>query len=131
MSYQRGFLRDRITLWNPTRKDSEYGAGYIKYTPMAKVWANVSFVKGQRALRNGEIDVYQTVMVRLDCHAMLTKRTRIEYDGRFWIIDSFNRDLGKNECQLTMFEIDDINKEEMVVEPEPIEPEPEPVNPLT
>lgn len=131
MSYQRGFLRDRITLWNPTRKDSEYGAGYIKYTPMAKVWANVSFVKGQRAMRNGEIDVYQTVMVRLDCHAMLTKRTRIEYDGRFWIIDSFNRDLGKNECQLTMFEIDDINKEEMVVEPEPIEPEPEPVNPLT
>lgn len=126
MSYQRGFLRDRITLWNPTRKDSEYGAGYIKYTPMAKVWANVSFVKGQRAMRNGEIDVYQTVMVRLDCHAMLTKRTRIEYDGRFWIIDSFNRDLGKNECQLTMFEIDDINKEEMVVEPEP-----EPVNPLT
>lgn len=131
MSYQRGFLRDRITLWNPTRKDSEYGAGYIKYTPMAKVWANVSFVKGQRAMRNGEVDVYQTVMVRLDCHAMLTKRTRIEYDGRFWIIDSFNRDLGKNECQLTMFEIDDINKEEMVVEPEPIEPEPEPVNPLT
>ena len=126
MSYQRGFLRDRITLWNPTRKDSEYGAGYIKYTPMAKVWANVSFVKGQRAMRNGEVDVYQTVMVRLDCHAMLTKRTRIEYDGRFWIIDSFNRDLGKNECQLTMFEIDDINKEEMVVEPEP-----EPVNPLT
>lgn len=125
MSYQRGFLRDRITLWNPTRKDSEYGAGYIKYTPMAKVWANVSFVKGQRAMRNGEIDVYQTVMVRLDCHAMLTKRTRIEYDGRFWIIDSFNRDLGKNECQLTMFEIDDINKEEMVVDPEP-----EPVNPL-
>lgn len=125
MSYQRGFLRDRITLWNPTRKDSEYGAGYIKYTPMAKVWANVSFVKGQRAMRNGEIDVYQTVMVRLDCHAMLTKRTRIEYDGRFWIIDSFNRDLGKNECQLTMFEIDDINKEEMVVEPKP-----EPVNPL-
>lgn len=125
MSYQRGFLRDRITLWNPTRKDSEYGAGYIKYTPMAKVWANVSFVKGQRALRNGEVDVYQTVMVRLDCHAMLTKRTRIEYDGRFWIIDSFNRDLGKNECQLTMFEIDDINKEEMVVEPKP-----EPVNPL-
>ena len=131
MSYQRGFLRDWITLWNPTRKDSEYGAGYIKYTPMAKVWANVSFVKGQRAMRNGEVDVYQTVMVRLDCHAMLTKRTRIEYDGRFWIIDSFNRDLGKNECQLTMFEIDDINKEEMVVEPEPIEPEPEPVNPLT
>lgn len=130
MSYQRGFLRDRITLWNPTRKDSEYGAGYIKYTPMAKVWANVSFVKGQRAMRNGEVDVYQTVMVRLDCHAMLTKRTRIEYDGRFWIIDSFNRELGKNECQLTMFEIDDINKEEMVVEPEPIEPEPEPVNPL-
>ena len=122
MSYQRGFLRDRITLWNPTRKDSEYGAGYIKYTPMAKVWANVSYVKGQRAMRNGEIEVYQTVMVRLDCHAMLTKRTRIEYDGRFWIIDSFNRDLGKNECQLTMFEIDDINKEEMVVEPEPTEP---------
>lgn len=122
MSYQRGFLRDRITLWNPTRKDSEYGAGYIKYTPMAKVWANVSFVKGQRAMRNGEVDVYQTVMVRLDCHAMLTKRTRIEYDGRFWIIDSFNRDLGKNECQLTMFEIDDINKEEMVVEPEPVNP---------
>lgn len=126
MSYQRGFLRDRITLWNPTRKDSEYGAGYIKYTPMAKVWANVSFVKGQRAMRNGEVDVYQTVMVRLDCHAMLTKRTRIEYDGRFWIIDSFNRDFGQNECQLTMFEIDDINKEEMVVEPEP-----DPVNPLT
>ena len=122
MSYQRGSLRDRITLWNPTRKDSEYGAGYIKYTPMAKVWANVSFVKGQRAMRNGEVDVYQTVMVRLDCHAMLTKRTRIEYDGRFWIIDSFNRDLGKNECQLTMFEIDDINKEEMVVEPEPVNP---------
>lgn len=126
MSYQRGFLRDRITLWNPTRKDSEYGAGYIKYTPMAKVWANVSFVKGQRAMRNGEVDVYQTVMVRLDCHAMLTKRTRIEYDGRFWIIDSFNRDFGQNECQLTMFEIDDINKEEMIVEPEP-----DPVNPLT
>lgn len=131
MSYQRGFLRDRITLWNPTHKESEYGGWHLRYIPMAKAWANVSFVKGQRALRNGEIDVYQTVMVRLDCHAMLTKRTRIEYDGRFWIIDSFNRDLGKNECQLTMFEIDDINKEEMVVEPEPIEPEPEPVNPLT
>ena len=133
MSYQRGFLNSRITLWNPTRQQSEYGAGYIKYTPMVKVWANVTFVKGQRAMRNGEIDVYQFAMVRLDCHPLLNRRTRIEYDGRYWIVDSFNRDLEKNECQFTIFEIDDIEKIDGDTPVEPTDPETpvEPTDPET
>lgn len=110
MSFNRGFLNRRIVIWNPQRMDSLYGGATIAYFAERSIWANVKYVKGIRAMHQGQTDVYQTLMIRCDFTYDLTDRSRLEYDGKYYAIDSFNADRTTNEIQMTVFQIEDINK---------------------
>lgn len=110
MSYPRGKLCERIRLYNPVSVPGQYGSTVTKYiAEEAPIWAWVTWVRGARALHAGHNDTYHSLMIRCDCHTALTPYTRIEWLGRFYIIDSFNADRRLNECQITCYMVDDIN----------------------
>ena len=111
MSYDRGFLNKRIAIWRPKQEESMYGTGRTIYSRGREVWANVSFVKGKRALNNGHVGVYDTVMIRMDFHPDISRSCRIQVGKQYYVIDSFNCSQEDNEMQITAYEVDDIQKQ--------------------
>lgn len=112
MSYPRGMMNRRVTVFAPVRTASEFGQAGIRYEAVKKIWAWVTWVRGARALHHGQMDVYQTVMVRSDPHDCLDRHCRLQIGGKFYAVDSFNESRERHECQLTAFEIDNVNQQD-------------------
>lgn len=101
----------RVKVYAPIRQDSIYGTAQVQYRPVACIWAWVTWVKGARAMQHGHMEVYQSIMVRCDVHRDLTPYSRLEVEGRYYVIDTIHDDRSKNECQITAFEVESIDKE--------------------
>ncbi|MCD8266092.1 MAG: head-tail adaptor protein, partial [Prevotellaceae bacterium] len=71
------------------------------YVPGAILWASVTWTKGVRALQQGAVEAYDTIMVRLRYTESIHRQDRLRYDRRFWAIDSFNADKQDNTIQIT------------------------------
>lgn len=102
MSYNRGFLNRRIEVLNRTAsQDGAFGRTGGQFVPERKIWANVSFTKGKKALAEGAVDAYDYYMIRCDCHSFLREESRLRFNGHDYQIESFNADESVNECQIT------------------------------
>ncbi|MBO4661226.1 MAG: hypothetical protein J5630_00795 [Bacteroidaceae bacterium] len=110
MSYNRGDLNKRVYLWNPQKIDTDTGQHTEYVREQKPIWANVGFEKGRRSLSNGVYDVYTMAMFKSDCHEKLTKKTRLECDGCFYVQHSFHAERTINECQITAITVEDIQK---------------------
>lgn len=103
MAYQSGFLHSRVTIRN---KVVATGFGdTTSYQDVATVWANVSFNKGMKSLREGALDAYDTVIVRMRYNEIVSRDSRLVHDGREYQIQSFHRDRRENIVQITAIEI--------------------------
>lgn len=101
----------RVKIYAPVRQTGKYGHTQVQYREVAQIWAWVTWVRGARALTRGQIDVYHSVMVRSDVNMHLTPHSRLEISGKYYVIDSINADERLNECQITAFEVETIDKE--------------------
>ena len=102
--YSSGLRHGRVTILN--RQEQTVGAygidsGGVGWTEVATVWADVSFVKGLRAMREGALDVYGVVMVRMNWNPDVTLRSRIVYDGQTYQIlgETVHADRQANQVQ--------------------------------
>lgn len=111
MSYPRGNMDKRVKIFAPVRTESKYGVASVQYKEVAKVWAWVTFVRGARAMHHGQMDVYQSIMVRCDIHPAITPHTRLQIGSKYYVIDSINTEEGKNECQMTAYEVETIDQQ--------------------
>ena len=68
-------------------------------------WASEKFDKGTKSLRNGAVDAYNTVMFRMRYIADIDRWCLIQYQGRWYQIDSLNEDYQTNELQITATEM--------------------------
>ena len=71
MAYQSGFLKYRVTVQNKVA-----GKGFgetTKFQDMATVWASVTFTKGMKAMHEGALDAYDTVMIRMRYNNFTTR----------------------------------------------------------
>ena len=103
MTYQSGFIHSRVTIKN---KVLATGFGETtSYQDAATVWANISFTKGMKALHEGALDAYDTVIVRMRYNNIVTRDSRLMHDGREYQIQSFHRDYRENIIQITAVEI--------------------------
>lgn len=85
MSFSSGFLHDRITVQN--RKAAEMGVYGVDSTgaeweDVACLHANVGWQKGTSAMREGALDVYAVIIVRMRWTNQINERSRIVFDGR-------------------------------------------------
>ena len=103
MGYSAGFLNHRVTIRN---KVVATGFGETtSYQDVATVWANVTFSKGVKSLREGALDAYDTVMFRMLWNDKVTRDSHLVYDGVTYQIQSFHVDKLDNTIQITAQEM--------------------------
>lgn len=104
MAYTSGILKHRVTILNRDEAQSSKwgkdGAG-VQWQEAGTVWADVSWVKGLRTMREGALDVYGVVLVRMRWNSVITMRSRIRHDGQTYQIlgETFHADKQENTIQ--------------------------------
>jgi SPP1 family predicted phage head-tail adaptor len=97
-------MNKRIEVLNrKVAEDSDFGldGSGVEWETTCTLWAAVDFVKGVRAMREGAIDVYGVVMVRLRYTDKINARSRIRYHGELYNIlpETFHDDYQANAIQ--------------------------------
>ena len=103
MSYSTGILKYRLTILNKV-----VAAGFgetTTYKPAATVWSDISFSKGVKSLREGALDAYNTVLIRMRWNNIVTRDSRLQCDGVMYQIQSLHADRQANIIQITATEI--------------------------
>ena len=116
MGYSTGMMNKRIKI--AKRVDSTGGdfgrsSGGQKYTLLGEFWASEKFDKGMKSLREGALDAYDTVMFRMRFNADIDRWCLIQYQGKWFQIQSCNEDYQTNEIQITAKEM--ANQNVMIV----------------
>lgn len=96
-------LKDRVVILNK-QTAAEFGAT-TDYKPVAEVWADVTWSKGVKALREGALDAYDTIMVRMRYNTVVSRDSRLQHDGVTYQIQSFHPDRQDNTIQITATEV--------------------------
>ena len=103
MAYTSGLLKYRVTILN---KQVATGFGETtSYQPAATVWADDTWSKGAKALREGALDAYDTVLIRMRWNNVVTRDSRLQCNGVTYQIQSFHADRQENTIQITATEI--------------------------
>ena len=103
MAYQSGFLHHRVTIWN---KVVSTGFGdTTQWQADGTVWANITFSKGAKDLREGALDAYDTVIIRMRYNKTVKRDSLLVHDDTTYQITSFHRDYQENIVQITAVEM--------------------------
>ena len=105
MAYSTGLLNRRIMILNkvlPTQ--GEFG-DTTQYEVKSCVWAQVTWSKGVKALRDGALDAYDAIMVRMRYNTVVSRDSRLLIDGLTYQIQSLHRDRQENTIQITATEV--------------------------
>lgn len=89
MSYSTGKLNQRITILNrSTATVGVYGkdSSGVTWTETDTVWASVDYSRGVHSMREGALDAYEVIQVRLRYTDSVNMRSRIVYDGNTYQI---------------------------------------------
>lgn len=96
-------LKYRVTILN--KQVAETFGETTAYQPAATVWADVSWSKGVKALREGALDAYDTVLIRMRWNNIVTRDSRLQCDGVTYQIQSLHADRQANTIQITATEL--------------------------
>ena len=107
MAYASDILDKRITILYPTDSvTGDYGIVAGCYAVGRTIWANVVWSRGVKAMREGALDAYDTIMIRTRYATDLTRKCRIMTDdGTVYAIDSYHADQRDNVIQMTCHEL--------------------------
>ena len=105
MGYSSGMLKHRVAILNKVDADKIEFGEKAKYEQVACVWAEVKFTKGVRALREGALDAYDTVMIRMRWNNLVTRDSLLECAGVTYQIQSLHADYQENIIQITATEM--------------------------
>ena len=103
MPYSSDILRYRVTILN-TQVATGFGET-TSYQTAAIVWADVTWSKGVKALREGALDAYDTVLIRMRYNDVVTRDSRLQHGGVTYQIQSLHADRQANTIQITATEI--------------------------
>lgn len=103
MSYSADILDKQVSILAP-RDAQEFGetAGY---DCIATVWAAVTWNKGMKSLREGALDAYDVVMVRMRWNELVNRHCRLECEGKTYQITQLNSDKRDNQIQIIAQEL--------------------------
>ena len=118
MAYSSGMLNKRITIATRVKQEmGDFGMGSagLEYQILGTFWAAEDFNRGTKALREGAVDAYDTVMFRMRYNAQIDRWCLIKYHDVWYQIQSFNADYQQNQIQITAIEMS--NQDVTIVEP--------------
>ena len=118
MSYSTGMMKYRVQVAKRatfTDTDNFGKRSEPKYELLGTFWMGETFNKGVKAMREGALDAYDTVMFRCRYIKQLDRWCLLKFKGKWYQIISFNDDYQDNQIQITATEL--ANKQVNVVEP--------------
>ena len=107
MAYSAGMMNKRIKI--ARRVAAEMGAygknsAGQKYELLGTFWASETWSKGVKALHEGALDAYDTVMFRMRYNESVDRWCLIQYHGKWYEIQSLNGEYQSNQLQITAIE---------------------------
>ena len=108
MAYSTGMMNKRVTIATRVKQEmGDFGMGSagLEYTILGTFWAAEDFNRGTKALREGAVDAYDTVMFRMRYNAQIDRWCLIKYHNVWYQIDSFNASYHDNSIQITAREM--------------------------
>ena len=90
-------------------------SGQPKYYILGTFWMAETFTKGVKAMHEGALDAYDTVMFRCRYNKNIDRWCLLKYRGKWYQITSFNEDYQENQLQMTAVEL--ANQQVNIVEP--------------
>ena len=118
MAYSTGMMNKRITIATRVKQEmGDFGMGSagLEYQILGTFWAAENFSRGTKALREGAVDAYDTVMFRMRYNAQIDRWCLIKYHDVWYQIDSFNASYHDNSIQITAREMN--NQDVTIVTP--------------
>lgn len=107
MAYSTGMMNKRVVVAKRAADTAtNFGKnGQMRYTILGEFWAAEDFNKGVKSLREGAYDAYDTVMFRMRFNKDIDRWCLIQYQGRWYQIQSFNANYQDNQIQITAMEL--------------------------
>ena len=108
MAYSTGMMNKRVTIATRVKQEmGDFGMGSagLEYQILGTFWAAEDFNRGTKALREGAVDAYDTVMFRMRYNAQIDRWCLIKYHDVWYQIDSFNASYQDNSIQITAREM--------------------------
>lgn len=113
MSYSTGMMNKRVAVLSRMAASAgEFGrgSGGQTYVVSQEVWAAIDFVRGLSALREGSLDAYDTVMIRMRWNPTVTRESLLWHDGRMYEVQQLNSERQRNQMQITAQERPDLER---------------------
>ena len=119
MAYSTGMMNKRVVV---AKRANDEGAsfgksGQPKYEILGTFWMAETFTKGVKAMHEGALDAYDTVMFRCRYNKNIDRWCLLKYRGKWYQITSFNEDYQENQLQMTAVEL--ANQQVNIVPPVP------------
>ncbi len=100
-------LHDRVGILVPDVARDSFGSQSVTYHEARKVWANVKFNKGSRALEHGEMWLPTTIVITMRIHPEVNEYVRLTWEDKTYQITSLNKDIHEGSLTITATTIDE------------------------
>ena len=89
--------------------------GQPRYELLGTFWMAEDYNRGVKSLREGAFDAYDTVMFRMRYNKDIDRWCLLQYQGKWYQIQSFNESYQENQIQITAIEM--ANQQVNIVRP--------------
>lgn len=91
----------RVTILNKVQPSERQFGEKTGYRRDGSLWSSYEFAKGTKALREGSLDAYDSVIFRMNFSGevakKITRESLVECDGKIYQIQSLNEDHRENK----------------------------------
>jgi hypothetical protein len=96
-----------VTILNKVQPQERQFGDKTGYRRDGSLWSTYKFNKGTRALREGALDAYDTVVFQMNFSAnvTITRDSLIECEGKIYQVQSLNSDRRENKIVITATEM--------------------------
>lgn len=97
--FTSGMRNHRVTILNKVQPSERQFGEKTGYRRDGSLWSSYEFSKGTRALREGALDAYDSVIFRMNFSAnvTITRESLIECNGKVYQVQSLNSDRRDNK----------------------------------
>lgn len=107
IGFEAGMRPYRVTILNKVQPSERQFGEKTGYRREGSLWSSYKFNKGTKALREGALDAYDTVVFQMNFSAnvTITRESLIECEGKVYQVQSLNSDKRENKIVVTATEM--------------------------